>query len=454
MNLVNSAILELSPEQIWEMSKDELISELGERVVHAWLGNITVQGLLNGTLFLNASNDLAKSWVEKNYLPSILQTLQTLRSDIGAVQISVPQAMPEVQPQFVKPQVARPEIRKKRSVAQGIWKDAPRFDDYQVSQGNRTAWTAAQATANPTQGQQGVLLLYGNSAVGKTHLLQAIGREAIRNGHFAHIQYMTAEEFLKLFMLGFKEKEFDRLTKRFEECDLLLMDDLHLLAKKDKTQLALAQVIQRLLSRQVRMVFTADRPLQEFKNFQPRLLSQLQTGIACELAPADLSLRVSLYQAACAKLQIQSLTQESLQLLAVEPLDARAIYGRMLRLQAQEELLGVVSPTESLANSSFGNGERKPKITLAILADLVAVRFGVQTALLASPGRMASLALPRKITMCLARELTDCSLEEIGAFFNRDYSTVIASLNALRKQMEKDSTIVTTMQELRQHLQV
>jgi chromosomal replication initiator protein len=318
---------------------------------------------------------------------------------------------------------------------------------------------------NPGGNQMNPLVLYGGTGVGKTHLLHSIGRYAITYKTAARVVCRTAEQFLKDFVkMSFAKADRLQVEREFREtyqnADMLLIDDVQVLAGKERSQEELFKLISRLMSHRKQVIFCCDRRPSEVPQLSERLLSRFDCGMSVSLHAPDVMTRISILRRKAACLHIPQEDCEAIfQWVATHHAgNVREIEGLITKLLAYHDLMGLDCNLETV-KQLFGamNKEKNEGVVSAVsirsIMDATALSFGLAPALLSSQTRIQAVSLPRKIAMYLCREMTQESLKTIGFHFNRDYATVIASGKSIENRLAKDPSLQEKIQEIRLALQ-
>ncbi len=454
MPSVNSAVLSASSESFWDLVRDSLEQVLGEGIFLSWISNLHYESIEDGVLRLSAINDLVKSWVEKNYLEAIQDIISQMDDQIRSIEIQVKPSAPKPRMQLRAADLISPASPSKvKSKTQGLHYRNATFDNFVVGECNRMAYGAARTVADaPGRNHYNPLVLWGRSGQGKTHLLQAIGHFASSNGTASNVVYRTADDFLKEYMQSVREKKAEYFCRRYDSCDILILDDIQFLAKKERTQEELYKILSRLLSHQKQIVLSCDQAPHSVENLDARLLGRFEGGLTCSLQSMGLETRLAfLRKKAAADGFGLSLDDEAFRWLAMRyQSNARELEGVLVKLIGLRDLMGVDLTIESIRNL-VGDAVKSSHQSVSIksIAEATAHAFGIKMELLSAKSRVSSIALPRKVAMMLSRELTDSSLEAIGFHFNRDYSTVIAGLKSLEKDVELTSGLREKIEEIR-----
>lgn len=458
-------------ESLWSLCLLELQEQLGAFAFNSWLLPLSYKGLEDGVVFLGVPNEMVRSWVEKHYTGLLQNTLRKIDPAVEMICLEVdPEgatALPELDPASIRPVRAAPAMPRpshkatKRpqtvDVPAGFYKDYT-FQNFVEGECNRLAFTVSRTVAeNPGHNQANPLILYGGTGLGKTHLLQSIGRYALEHQTAQRIVYRTAEQFLKDYMsLVVKGQNNRAFNEIYCQADILLLDDIQILAKKESTQEELFKVLNRLMAQNKQVVLCSDQLPSQVPGLSRRLVERFSGGMSCSLEVPDLQTRIAILGRKASDLKMPpNQTEEILRWLARHHgSNVRELEGVIVKLLAFHNLLGYELDLEAV-RQLMGEAVRSDKngITLRDVTEATAYVFGVRSELLASRSRIKNISMPRKIAMYLCRELTDSSLQTIGMHFNRDYSTVISSLRTTEELIESNLVVQARVGEIRTMLQ-
>ncbi|MDD7298990.1 DnaA/Hda family protein [Fibrobacter intestinalis] len=445
-----------------------------------WFGNrnLTLDSIEDGRARLVASNELVASWVDGHFKEALLSAFRQV-SDVVDYTISVsPDSLASQVQEFSSAAVApvlstraekeQERAKRKEALLASFYPDY-RFDTFVEGESNRIALAMCRSVAeNPQECSMNPFFLFGGPGVGKTHLLQSIGRYALTYETAPTVVYRTAEQFLKDFMktqnpdLSRQERAeaSAELRRTYEDSQLLLMDDIQILAGigHGATEKALFQVLQARVNSKRVTVFSADRRPSEI----PSLFEGFSRfdGNSIAVSVPDLITRVNILRRKAAALQIPAEEREKIfQWVARHQQgNVREIEGVVAKLFAYHDLLGI-SLTLDLFKELCGSCDttlptasgKKAAITISSIKEVVAAAHGISVESLTANTRVRSVSEPRKIAMYFCRQLTKESLLNIGfQFGGRNYATVIASIKAVEREMRRNPDYAQSIEKIRQ----
>lgn len=472
MLLVDNLALRGCDKNIWDLCLEPLRQSLGESTFCTWIETLEYMGVEHSTLSLGTPNELSRSWVEQHYASAILEAARTFDSSVSQVRLQVlgiscrsraleirAKDLVDVRPAPRNIVRLEPAHKTERSVAKqlGQFYSDYRFETFVVGECNRMAFSVARTVAEaPGDNHYNPLVIYGRSGLGKTHLLQAIGRFSVEQETAQNVLYCSAEKFLKDFIrIAVQDRKSEEFYRIYEAADILILDDIQFLVGKERTQEELFKIFNRLLAKKKQIVLSCDQLPTEISGLDKRLLNRFESGLCCSLNPMDLQTRLEfLHRKASSEGYGLSLSEDSFRWLASHfRSNVRELEGVLVKLLGLREIMNMDLTLDNIQRMVGEVVRSKSKaISMANIVENSALAFGVKPDLLAAKSRVQSLALPRKVAIRLCRDLTDHSLEAIGFQFNRDYSTVIASLKAIDELMDTDPILRDKVEGIRMGL--
>src|SRR5580693_2324905 len=319
-----------------------------------------------------------------------------------------------------------------------------RFEAFVVGSNNEFAHAAALAVSQSPAKTYNPLFIYGGGGLGKTHLMQAIGQQTIERRKIQKVMYLSSERFINEFIDAIQHNMLVRFRKRYRQTDVLLIDDVHFLAGKERSQEEFFHTFNTLVDGRKQIVLSSDRPASEIANLEQRLVSRFEWGLTAELQPPDIETRMAILRKKAQILHVQ-LSQESLEFLAQRVrTNVRRLEGALMRVASFISLSGreVSRETVEPLLRDILQEEAKKIVTIDQIQKKVAEHFDVRLADMTSKRRPANIAFPRQIAMYLARRHTKSSLNEIGdAFGGRDHGTVLHACKTVCARMQKEDQV-------------
>ncbi|SCE15714.1 chromosomal replication initiator protein [Streptomyces sp. IgraMP-1] len=327
------------------------------------------------------------------------------------------------------------------------------FDTFVIGASNRFAHAAAVAVAEAPAKAYNPLFVYGESGLGKTHLLHAIGHYARSLYPGTRVRYVSSEEFTNEFINSIRDGKGDSFRKRYREMDILLVDDIQFLADKESTQEEFFHTFNTLHNANKQIVLSSDRPPKQLVTLEDRLRNRFEWGLITDVQPPELETRIAILRKKAVQEQLNA-PPEVLEFIASRiSRNIRELEGALIRVTAFASLnrqpvdLGL---TEIVLKDLIPGGEdAAPEITATAIMAATADYFGLTVEDLCGSSRSRVLVTARQIAMYLCRELTDLSLPKIGAQFGgRDHTTVMHADRKIRALMAERRSIYNQVTEL------
>jgi chromosomal replication initiator protein len=325
------------------------------------------------------------------------------------------------------------------------------FDTFVIGDSNRFAHAAAFAVAEAPAKAYNPLFIYGDSGLGKTHLLHAIGHYAQRLYPGIRVRYVSSEEFTNDFINSIRDDKASAFQRRYRGNDVLLVDDIQFLENKERTQEEFFHTFNTLHNANKQIVISSDRPPKQISTLEDRLRNRFEWGLITDVQPPDLETRIAILRKKAAQERL-GVPPEVLEYIASKiPSNIRELEGALIRVTAFASLngQGVDLALAEIVLKDLIPAEGGPQITAATIMAATAEYFSVSMDDLCGSSRTRLLANARQIAMYLCRELTDLSLPRIGQLFGgRDHTTVMHAERKIRKQMSERRVTYNQVTEL------
>ncbi|MGB7804726.1 MAG: chromosomal replication initiator protein DnaA, partial [Actinomycetota bacterium] len=325
------------------------------------------------------------------------------------------------------------------------------FDAFVPGPSNRFAHAAAMAVAEaPPSTAYNPLFIYGGVGLGKTHLLIAVGHHMYRLAPALRVKYVTSEQFVTEFIKAVRERRGDAFRQRYREVDVLLVDDIQFLAKREETQTEFFHTFNHLHGAGKQIVIASDRPPHELSGLEDRLVSRFRWGLCVDVQPPDLETRIAILQLKAERDTI-TVPPDVIEFVASKfDQSVRELEGALVRVVAWSELTGQVIDQE-LAERALQDliPQTENEIPPPLILEETAKYFTLSTADLMSKSRSRPLTQARHIAMYLTRECTGLSLVKIGEIFGgRDHTTVLHGIKKVEDEMRARDATFRQVQDL------
>ena len=434
----------ISAENFWAQCIRRLESRLTDQDINTWIRPL--QPRMSGRrLLLLAPNRVVMEKVRAGWLPEIQRAVSQLAESDVTAEIVVGAAVPTPTREASAAAAIDPNDRISSAPlsAQQTGRLDPRhtFDTFIEGRSNKQARAAAQHVAD-SLASYNPLFIYGDSGLGKTHLMHSIGNAILASQPRARIAYIGAEQWMNQFVAAIRNNRQESFKNYYRTVDVLLIDDIHFFVKKEGTQEEFFHTFNALVDNRKQIVLTCDRFPKELDGLDDRLKSRFSWGLTVSIEPPDLETRVAIL---LSKAELMDFTL---------PQDVALFIGQRVRTNVRE-LEGALNTLR--ARVLFTREPVTMELTRSTLKDMLAAYerlitienimrtvsgyYNIRVADLSSKRRSRSLARPRQIAMALAKELTEHSLPEIGRAFDKDHTTVLHACKKVRELREDDPRI-------------
>jgi chromosomal replication initiator protein len=466
-------------DHLWSHAIDGLADSTVTPQQRAWLRTTRPLGLLDGTALLAAPNEFTKDVLETRLRPMISTALSELlgREIRVAVTVEPPPEVATVLPLPVAPpgdamtaDLAGPDQVAEETVPGMHWPPPsavtgraqtrveparlnPKytFETFVIGSGNRFAHAAAVAVAEAPAKAYNPLFIYGDSGLGKTHLLHAIGHYTQRLFQNARVRYVSSEEFTNDFINSLRDDKQSAFQRRYRDNDVLLVDDIQFLENKERTQEEFFHTFNTLHNANKQIVISSDRPPKQLSTLEDRLRTRFEWGLITDVQPPDLETRIAILRKKAAQERLNA-PPDVLEFIASKiQSNIRELEGALIRVTAFASLnrQGVDLPLAEIVLKDLIPESGGPEITAASIIAATAEYFSVSIEDLCGQSRSRVLVTARQIAMYLCRELTDLSLPKIGQTFGgRDHTTVMHADRKIRSLMAERRSIFNQVTEL------
>jgi chromosomal replication initiator protein len=443
-------------ETIWRDSCRVLQGMLNVDLFNRWFAPVHAIELSHNTLVLGVANEFSQIWLQENFLALVREAVTQASQQPLQVKFVV-SSLSTTPLRSATPKVAPPEKSAPARPASDN-KLNPRyiFESFVVGANNNFAHAAALAVSQSPAKAYNPLFVYGSSGLGKTHLMQAIGHYVASHARGSKVCYISCEQFTNDFIQAIQSSSLTKFRKKYRQVDLLLIDDIHFLAGKERMQEEFFHTFNTLFDAHKQLVLSSDRPAAEIPGLESRLVSRFEWGLVTELQPPDLETRHAILRQKLAAMDVKIPDQVLLFIAERIKTNIRRLEGALTRVACHASLLGkeiALDTVESLLRDSF-HEEAKRAISIDAIQKKVAEHFDIRLADMTSRRRPQNVAFPRQVAMFLSRTLTARSLMDIGeSFGGRDHGTVMHACRLIEQRMQEDEKLRQTVSYLQQSIQ-
>lgn len=430
----------------WRAVCASIKDRIGASMFDKWFSKAALVDLSDTRLVFSVPNLIHQYWIEDNYLKQLQAAAESVTGAACAIEI-ITRVEEAAQAEFPGVAAELPPARTQRTTGSG---KAARtllesglngrftFDSFVVGSNCSYSCAAARAVADKPGKTYNPLFLHGQAGLGKTHLMQAIGQEVLRQKPRKSVRYVTSESFTNEYIDALRNGRISSFRQRYRDVDVLLVDDVHFLGGKQSTQEEFFHTFNDLHNHHKQIVLASDRPPSEIANLEQRLVSRFEWGLATRIQSPDLETRTAILRQKMSDWTVP--VEEWILEFIAEHIhtNVRRLEGALMRVAAHKSLGGAELTPEfldTMLRDILEEAESR-NISIDYIQKVVAEHFDVRLADMTSRRRPKAIAEPRQLAMYLARELTKNSLMDIGdAFGGRDHGTVIHACKAVAQRM-------------------
>ncbi len=456
--------MSLSASDAWSRILDRARNDLPSHTTDQWLAPLAALEFDGQTLTLAAPDQFAVDWVSSKHVSqleglgpiclghplSILLRVQDERRTRPQMDLFVPQNEASIEP-----------LKADNTVILSQLNDRYTFGHFVIGKSNELAAAAAAAVAEAPGKSYNPLFIYGATGLGKTHLMQAIAHRILQRDPSVRVIYITAEQFLNDVITSIEKRSMTEFKRRYRQADLLLVDDVHVLAGKQQTQEEFFHTFNALYEAGRQIVLTSDRPPSEIPRLEDRLKSRFEWGMVADVSAPDLEHRIAILRRKAQMDHLEhTIPDEVLHFIADHvQANVRELEGSIIKLLAfsslRHRVVTIELAREALRDKLRASDAVPVRSTrqerVHQIQQSVAAEWGVTVEGLTSKTRTKVLTVPRQVAMYLTREIHGLQLVEIGAAFGgRDHSTVIHSLERVTAMSKDDAAFRGRVEKVRE----
>ena len=451
---------------LWQNTLSLLEQDMIRPSFETWIKVLQPVSYENGCFVLGTTRQIVKEWVETRYLSLIRKSLEAVIDQPVLVSLSLlasePANTPTTNDSILTKAMKDPAIvevkssytpTSHRSLEENISPLNPKytFDSFVIGNSNRFAHAAALAVAEVPSKVYNPFFIYGGVGLGKTHLMHAIGHRILQIHPESKVLYISSEKFTNDFINAIMSGHPDSFRNRYRNIDVLLIDDIQFLAKKEQTQEEFFHTFNALHEANKQIIISSDRPPKDIPTLEDRLRSRFEWGLTTDIQSPDLETRIAILRKKALLENISMPNDVIVYISSRIDNNIRELEGAFNRVNAYAFLNR--SPINiDLAMDALKDlfpKEKASQVTPIKIQEAVANHFKIKIDDLNSKRRTRNVTVPRQLAMYLCRELTDLSLPKIGELFGgRDHTTVIHAYEKVNRERQEDSRLSALIAEI------
>lgn len=431
---------------VWQSCLDLIKNEMAEVSFNTWFGEMNLISISEGKVILMVNNQFAKGIVNDRYVSLIQNALKQITREDFAISITVPGEALEESPKKNTKSTLNLDILSRSSLNPKYT-----FDRFVIGNSNRFAHAASLAVAESPANAYNPLFIYGGVGLGKTHLMHAIGHFILAQNPNANVVYVSSEKFTNELIESIRNNTNSEFRNKYRSIDVLLIDDIQFIAKKERTQEEFFHTFNALHESNKQIIISSDRPPKEIPTLEDRLRSRFEWGLIADIQEPDLETRIAILRKR-AELDNLTVPDEVIQFIADKvQSNIRELEGALTRVIAYTSLTNenITVDVAAEALKDIISIKKPRQINIPRIKEIVAKHYNIRVDEFDSKKRSRAIAFPRQIAMYLTRELTDLSLPKIGEEYGgRDHTTVMHACDKISNQISEDRQLKSEIDTL------
>ncbi len=469
---------------IWDQILEQLEEVIIKPIFDTWIKSTIPLSITDTFIEIGAPSQFTKEWIETRYLATIQQTVEKVMGKpvpVKLVNLNIKEQTP-AEPEIQIPVLPQSQSMATRPTTNSILpvaeeKKEPvtekstlvpahpdsgqltlsnlnpkyKFDNFVIGNSNRFAHAASLAVAEVPAKVYNPFFMYGGVGLGKTHLMHAIGHTILKNNPKMRVLYISSEKFTNELINSIRDGNPESFRQKYRTIDVLLVDDIQFLSKKEHTQEEFFHTFNTLHEANKQIIISSDRPPKDIPTLEDRLRSRFEWGLITDIQPPDLETRIAILRKK-ALLENMEVPNDVMVFIASRiDNNIRELEGALIRVMAYASLTGypvdMSLATEALKDL-FPDGKPR-QINAKLIQEVVATHYKLKLDELLAKKRSRNVVVPRQIAMYLCREMTENSLPLIGELFGgRDHTTVIHAYDKISRERVEDNQLNQTIKDL------
>jgi chromosomal replication initiator protein len=418
---------------IWSQVKTHLKTKLSKSQFSTWFSRADLEKLDSDVAVISVPNKFVASWLADHYLTEIKKSFKSISNHSPSIHFSYERGpAPPASGDINSHEISRLSMRHRLNPSMT-------FDHLVIGEHNRFSSTSAVEMAENDGCHYNPLYIYSSPGLGKTHLLHATGNRWFQKDPYAKIRYLSADTFSSDFVYAIKNDKVEEFRTEYCGLDLLLFDDIHLLANREKTQEEFLFVFDSLHTSKKKIVITGNNAPQKLKSLNPQLKSRLAWGLLAQIDLPDQGTKINIVTRKAEKDNVD-IPEDVVFFLANSSTDVKNLVRNVIKIETYSSLNS--GDINISLVKAFMTDKNDNKVGLEDIKATTAAYFNISVADLSSQKRKRVYSYPRQLAMYLTRKHTSLSLKDIGVHFgHKDHSTVVHAVKRIEGSKEKNEKI-------------
>lgn len=435
----------MNKEELWQTVLAQIQFHISQASFATWFKNTGIISIKNNQVIISVPNNFAKEWLENKYNKTILKILHNLDKEIKEIEYTVTRTALKKQeaPISLSDETDQLEFQEFKLDKKTNLNPRYTFENFIVGPFNELAQAAGWAVSENAGRVYNPLFIYGGVGLGKTHLLQAIGNEIIKNSPRKRILYTSSERFISGIVTSIRNHDIENFKLEYRENDVLIIDDVQFLAGKEKTQEEFFHIFNALYEKNKQIIFSSDRPPKAIPSLEERLRSRFEGGMIADIGFPDFETRIAILKVKSQERKI-NFSDEVLEYIASNiKRNIRELEGALNRIIVYQKLNNQI-PDLKITKNLLGNITLKPTkaINFKRIVQSVIEFYDLREKDILSSSRKREIVKPRQVAMYLLRKELKSSYPFIGRKFGgKDHTTAIHSCEKIKREIEESENL-------------
>jgi len=455
----------MNAQDLWSTACGHLKSVLNSDVYARWIEIIKPVSIQDNHLVLNVDNDFCQTWLEDNYQNFIIDALRSagappemgIRFVVKAVEApaeSVAQEADSQKQQEIKSLAVKRRHKTNGGNHSNLLNPSFTFENFVSGPSNSFAHAAALGVSQSPGRAYNPLFIYGQTGLGKTHLMQAVGHRVLQSPGTT-VSYVSSETLLNEYIEALQKRSIVEFRNKYRSTDVLLVDDIQFLAGRERIQEEFFHTFNALYDAHKQIIMTSDRPTRELSGLEPRLVSRFEWGLVTEIESPDFETRLAIlrYKQSLTKMK---LPDDALTFIAENiKSNVRSLEGALTRTISFASLNNQMTVTVEMLRNLLKDqlsDEHQKDLSFDDIQRMVANYFDLRLSDMSSKRRPRSVAAPRQVAMFLCRKLTRSSLPEIANSFGKTHATVVHACKTIQDRIQVEPDLRDSVREITRKL--
>ncbi len=452
-------VQKIAKEELWESVLLQIQSSVSQANFNTWFKSTDISSIKDSVAYISVPNTFVKEWLENKYNKLILKTLNSINGEVKEIRYVVnSRPSPSEKSKFAKERIKTINENQMALVDFSIDKETNlnlkyTFENFVVGSFNELPHAAGQAVSQNPGSLYNPLFIYGGVGLGKTHLMQAIGNEILKNLPNKKIKYVSVEKFTSEVVSSIRNKSMESFKSKYRNIDILIIDDVQFLSGKEKTQEEFFHTFNALYEKNKQIIISSDRPPRAIQALTERLKSRFEGGMITDISQPEIETRLAILKTKAREKNVDFPEDIYTYIATNIKQNIRELEGALNKLIAHKSLRNQIIDIESAKKILERNLPPAKVKTPQKIIKSVSHFYDIKEKDILQSSRKKEIVKPRQITMYLLREDLKCSFPFIGRKLGgKDHTTVIHSCEKVRKDLEKDENLRGEIELIRQFI--